>query len=80
MSVELGEVEQVVVRESGEEPILLPRVESLLGVVMGPCLVALGGDLGRLEIEWWSGRRHRQKRVGGKQGEDVPNLVLLDVP
>jgi hypothetical protein len=48
VSVELGEVEQVVVRESGEEPILLPRVESLSGGVIGPGLVALGGDLGRL--------------------------------
>lgn len=55
------------------------------GVVVGSSDGTLSGGLGRRprpfrEIEWWSGRRHRQKRVGGKQGEDVPNLVLLDVP
>jgi len=67
VSVELGEVEQVVVRERGEEPILLPRVESLSGGVMGPGLVALGGDLGRL-MERSSGSAWVSGRDGGGRG------------
>jgi len=52
VSVELGEVEllllEEVVSESGEELILLPRVESLSGGVMGGRVVLGGGELGRL--------------------------------